>query len=457
MSRATGSHRVQESRTGRELSRLLLFWATLQAALFLYFFSCAIYPLPRWDHYDWIAGYFGADSLGAWLWQPHNVHRIVPTKLAVLVDIEIFRGLLTPIALASLSMLAGWLAVLARTVNTVDNLEHRSRTAFTGLLLILSLQTYTLDSYTYPANNQFPVSIFLLVCAVCSLLRAAQDSQPGQRGTPWLLAALCAAIACTFSSLNGLFVWPILAYLCWKTRLRAGLPLVLGIAAPVLALHLTGLAGVAGHGSDLPAPARFAGHLVAYFGMPWAAVNSLSTAGLLVGAGVLLLCAHALLARGLRRDPATGLENIGLALILYAVMTALMTSLGRSAQFDMPAHRYTVFAVLAHTGLLCVYWRPLWRRLQATAEHTAGYGLAVALGVVILCQQVAVGLFACERAEAFARLKAQILRGDRSAALIDQVYYDARRYPAHLALMRREGIYLYRRGAHGAASTDSNP
>lgn len=428
----------------RALARVVLLLGVVQLALFLYFFSSSIHPMPRWDFFDWVTGYLETSSLLPWLWEQHNEHRVVGSKLAAAMDVEFFRGRMYPVALVALAGLFGWVSLVARAVLRAADLPAGMRAWAVGCLLLLSFPTTTLDTYTYPTNLQFGLVSFFFVLAVVAMRPGPAPGEP--LPVRRLVLTIGAALACTLSSANGLFVWPVLLWSAWRQRLRAGWGVaVVGAAISVLYLldyhRPSSTALYVNSPADL---AKFAQYFVAYFGMPWVTVPSLYAVGMVLGLTLVLAGGAAAVWRGLVAPPRGEIERIGVALLLFGGATGLVTSFGRLHLTGLPAHRYAVFSQLAQIGLFLLFlawaaafWKDESRRrwlLSAT----------VGLGLVLLVQQVVVGRFASSRAEHFASIRDQILAGNRDPAITKEIYPHAGRLEHHLRLYDKERIYLYR-------------
>ncbi|HTZ70663.1 MAG TPA: hypothetical protein VMB71_08440, partial [Acetobacteraceae bacterium] len=70
-------------------ARVLRLAAGLQWGVALLVFAAALTPYPAWDMFSWIAAWFAARRDGAWLaylWAPHNEHRLPLIRLLVGAD-----------------------------------------------------------------------------------------------------------------------------------------------------------------------------------------------------------------------------------------------------------------------------------------------------------------------------------------------------------------------------------
>lgn len=450
---------VRRLSNAESLAGVVLLLGVLQFALFVYFFAISLHPMPRWDFFDWVTGYLEAPSFLPWLWAQHNEHRVVGSKLVAAMDVAFFDGRMLPVALVAVAALFLRTGLVGGALLRTPGISSEQSRWVVGCLLLLSFPTFTLDTYTYPTNFQFGTVSFFLVAAVVALQPSAKSGE-GTMPVGRLAVAVGAGIACTLSSANGLFVWPILAWSAWRQRLRLALGSVLAVGALTGAAYFFDYSWPRSTPLYVDSPAdflKFVEYFIAYFGMPWVSVPWLYAPGMLVGALIVLAGATAVIAKGLFRRSGDEVEVIGAAFLLFAGATALVTAFGRLHLTGVPAHRYAAFPQLARIGLFLlllpwafVVWRDPGKRRRLLAA-------TVVVAIAMLVQQVVVGQFAASRAEHFARVRDAIHAGNRDLALAREVYPQPKRLEHHLRLYEREGIYLYRKSGPRSDEAERGP
>jgi len=434
-------------------SRLLLLFGVLQAALFAWYFAQSIHPIPRWDFFDWITGYLEQDAFGQWLWALHNEHRIVFSKLVVALDIEWFAGQLYPIAFLTVVTLVIWLSVLTVTVIGNMDMTANARVAITGAVLLLGFPTFTLDNYAYPTIMQFAFVTCFFVLAIGCFLKTWRLRQAGDHAAAnlWFCLGLLFAVCCTVSSLNGLFVWIVLAWMTWRlggySKGELAALAVAGFSIVTVYLwHFSATEPGQYYMQSIGDVFGFLKYLCAYFGMPWVAVPHLELPGLLLGGTLFAIACGAVVWKGLLAPRIAVVEVLGVALLMFSGLTALATSFARMGVADLPAHRYTLFAVIAHFGFFLLLLPPL-LRIDLARKWPRALPLAVfVIGSALLLQQVVVGQFAARRAEHFALLRDRILAGDRTVEVTSELYPDPGRLEYHLALLAKRKLSIYSPG-----------
>jgi hypothetical protein len=192
-----------------------------------------------------------------------------------------------------------------------------------------------------------------------------------------LIGALAAAVVGSFSSLQGLLIWPAGLLLLYHRR-RSGAFLVAWTAGAVASVviyffhfNTNATAGSPSHGYALHHPlaaVKFyvfeVGDIV---GLPRLYNGPGSNPVLLLGAVILLLAVLALMAYGIRRDDRSG-SPIGVALICVGLLFAAVVTAGRVrfGYLGASASRYTTYDLLIPIGIfLTVIGRPV----TASAFH----------------------------------------------------------------------------------------
>jgi hypothetical protein len=215
---------------GRRLAALLVWavWGAMTAALLGYVAAFAR-DVPWWDDWDLVPVLSGQEPpSAAWLWEPHNEHRIPVPKLIHLALASPagadFRAVPYLNALA-LSASAFALILAARRL--------RGRTEPSDALFPLALLHWgQYDNLLWSFQVQFVCSTVLFLFAVALLTASAHPPGPGRT----VLAGLC-ALALPFCGANGAAPAAALAFWLAGTALtrRRGAWLPAGLAVLVAA------------------------------------------------------------------------------------------------------------------------------------------------------------------------------------------------------------------------------
>jgi hypothetical protein len=322
-------------------------------------------PGPSWDDWDLLAWWldFRSGRAGlASLWQPHNEHRIVLTRLLLAGLGSLGLGT-QALALVGYGLFAVtfWL-LTPLLLETAAPWPPRTRWLF--LLATSAFGCSWVQWQNYTVGIQVCWAISLL-----GIVLAARASGP-TRGTTWGAAG---GLALAYL---GNAVWIALvplvlgraAFNCWCARTvadrrRAVLGLLLRalLLALLLALYVHGIAGPAatrGAAFALGHPLASLRFLLRFYGNPFAAGSPVWQA-LAVAAGALFAAGTVLLVAAGRRGhlwrAAPGLRAFALGLLATVHAAALVVALGRASHAAGAAFadRYSSIMVLGWLVVLC--------------------------------------------------------------------------------------------------------
>ncbi|HEY1945483.1 MAG TPA: hypothetical protein VGG97_00645 [Bryobacteraceae bacterium] len=289
-------------------------------------------PLPVWDYWDVAAHLERYRALDvSVLWVQHNEHRILFPEIVFALDMLLFRGQqIFPVCVSVLCYL-GILAILGWILHASGRLSPSLQIAAVLLGAIIM---------GWQGSAGFLADTFLLqwtmlqftVAASLGLLTFAKRSGGG-----WYFAAsLAFAEVATFSSGNGMLLWPVLVLAALALRLpgkRTWLLAAVGVAS--IGLYFTGyrFSGSINLKNFFVYPLYSLDFVGAYLGMPFGGMKgtyfgvNLGLGGL--GIAVTLFCIAA--RKRLLAAPASALF---FGLYLFAVLTALLTAAGRMDPSD---------------------------------------------------------------------------------------------------------------------------
>jgi len=425
--------------------------AALQFALFLGYLPFSTIVTPYGDVLDWLNGFYNLPDQNLWqyVWAPHNGHRLVFSKLLSVSDATLFGGLSYPIVAVCLALFLLAAAVaLSGIRRSIASTTVRNWASAVAVLLLFPTSSYA--SFAYPVNSQHMlVSVFVfLACALLARVTGGINENKRHRNIYFFLA-LAAGGCASLAALNGLIVWPLFLWMAWA--LRFGRAYVLAIAA-VGALVITSFSyhypiatETQSAFSGLGDIAHIVKYLIEYHGMPWVEVGPLYWPAMTLGLAIFLLSiifsVKGMLAA--RAQPPTTL--VAVAMLTFALTTAVMIAIGRHQLDLLPAHRYAMFLLISFVALFVLNIS----RFERWMNHARGHAIVVSatllFAVGYLGQQVVVGQFAVQRAHNFAQYERDFLAGARTPQAISALYLPSvevleERYK----MLEKEHIYMFR-------------
>jgi hypothetical protein len=375
-----------------------LWLGAVSAAPVLYVAFVAHYGVNSLFNDDWSmvpivhAALHGRLSFGM-LWAQHNEHRVLVPNLAFIAFGRWTSLDARTILLASAALFVAGYAFLVALVR-----RYAGRPFSWVFALLLGAIWFSLsdvESALLAYQITWYVVTFLLMVLLFLLART--------RLPLWLLAAAgLVAVAASYSSLQGLFLWPVGALCLWRRRgdlARFGWTIGAWSAAAAVTVSLYFVDysfAEASSGSfryafeHLGTTAQFllaeVGNLVPSLSpgsLHWH--MALGALVVLLGVGVLLLSA-----REVRREGIGRWTPLPAALVGFAILFDLSSGLGRvSLGLDQAlAPRYTMGNLLAFVGVIVF----LLARLGATRPAPVGRTLAVSRAVLVVALAAQVGV-----------------------------------------------------------------
>jgi hypothetical protein len=334
----------------------------LAAPVVVYFLFIAVYGvntivLDQWSDVAMLekfyAGHGGLDAL----WTAHNENRLLfPNLVVVALDHLTHLDTLTESYLGALMLcVTAALVVVAHRRGEVRPPAAVWYLPVPALLLTLAQYYNTLLGF----QMAWYLALLALVVSLVLLDRAA---------TSWaaLGTALVAAVLSSYSTFEGLLVWP--AGLTLLLLRRAGWPrlatwLAAAIATVTVYFRHLALGTWAARDYDLHHPLALAGFFLMslgdVLGFPVSDRGGYAAGeALLIALGaVVLLVAGAALVRGVRLCRPGSSAPLGCALIVAGLAFAAVTSLGRGffGLYEASASRFVTFDVLPMVGSYLVY------------------------------------------------------------------------------------------------------
>ena len=368
----------------RFLLILLAAWAACNWGTTIYRITELYVTIPTWDYWRVAAN---ASNIRAfdfrYFWLQHNEHRIVGPDIVFAIDLLLFHARrIFPIVISFVFYLVSWL-LIARSIaaDTLLSVEARGfAIALAGIMIgwrgsALALADPFLIAWTL-VEFAFLTALWLVSRAIS---RSASASL--------LVGVIALGFVATYSSGNGLLVWPVLvlaAYICGWTKRLTGALAISGVVADGLYFVGYRFGGNLQPANLFRHPAYTMAFLGSYLSMPFGGMKS-PQFGVYVGlcqlAVMLLLFSVALRYRLLATR--TGIVLFGA--YLFTILAALLTAAGRMEPGD---GFYTNAKATRYLTLLMINWGVcaaalIWLSARR-GWRVAPPVLAVLLGVLIV-------------------------------------------------------------------------
>ncbi len=203
----------------RVLAIALAIIVAVYGALYFYFAVRALIWVPVMDMFDWLLFYgnrLQAGDLFGYLWDPHNEHHIVWSRILLAIDVRWFGGPGPAFALFGLLLNITMIATICWEIKKSDFSASLKATAIPIAILLL-LPSSTVVNIGLPIYCGFMhTAAFAVFSRV--VLDGAAEQGPFYRRT----AAIAAACLAAFGVSGGLLIWPVLMWSAWKGGLGRG-------------------------------------------------------------------------------------------------------------------------------------------------------------------------------------------------------------------------------------------
>jgi hypothetical protein len=338
--------------------------------------------VPLWDEWQEIDPIVTAPQHQppvSWLWSLHNEHRVVFYRLLLLADIHLFHGRHWVYFWAMLAVQMLFLATLAWMLRfaSVNGTLWRAAVGLGGFALFCPSQW---ENFGWAFQISFLLPGLFLILALSALLKYERSVREVSPRWIYLALSILAAGAATYSSANGVVLWPLLLLVAFALLPRpevlasyAGFGLLFigsyfyRYSAP--SIHSSPLNSIR---HPLPVMEYMAGYLGVIF-PPWVRIRGvLAVSSGLAGLAIAFLVTIWVL----QRKPREPLYMALLAVMYFAVATAFITALGRIG-FGLAqafSSRYQTFNLL--------FWFSAVVLLLFLADKTSPSLKTMVLGVV---------------------------------------------------------------------------
>jgi hypothetical protein len=441
--------------TSRALAATIALIAALHFALFGYFLLRTAITSPISDMFSYIAAYLryrsGQVGLLEYLWLPHGEHRLLWIRLLTWADVEIFHT-------RSIAFIAAATAAICATAFLLLQQLRRALPNGTKVLALLApmliLTSANVADCSIAINTTYPITVFFIVLALV-LFASAQGRYADYHRT----AALASAFAATLATSAGFLAWPILLFTAWTGRAGGRWLVILAASGVIYAalyvhnLPVHGLAPVLAMDAASFLSAQHVFKMLDYFfgflGLPYTREPALGLIGRIIGAILLLAGVSAVFAAACSERMPRPLQQIATGMILLAIGAAALGTVGRSdlsEEVKLPV-RYSIFVTGLHVGLLCLALTWLLRKRAQAHIYMLVNGVALALTMVLLVQQVFIGRAAARITDAIALEADCFARGTPIGPLSRVISPNPQFAETVIANLREHGLLAPRRCA----------
>jgi cell division protein FtsL len=353
-------------------------------------------------------------------------------KILLLADLRWFGGATAlHSAVALLAAIVAFIGIAA----AIDRTAHPAReitAAATGLLALVWFRAVSLEPYVITPGADHVV----LVAGAVGCIGLAASIGPRE---PYALRTLFAALfglgaAATLPP--GLLVLPLAALVLWR-RCDADWPAMLLAVLALLAIATFFIMAPPG-GSFTRNPITLLRFMAWMFGNPWVKVTPL--AGEVAGWWTIALCL-AVAVFGLFSRHVDGAGAFSGALAALALLAALLIGINRASGGleAATAGRFALVTALAHASLIVAGVRQV--RLRRTGIAGITTVILIAIGAVLLAEQVVVGQRYAARAALVAGLRAELEEGRFEPEHLNLIYADGARAAEILHRIADAGLY----------------
>lgn len=397
-------------------------------------------PLPTFDYWRVVEDLpsFQKGNFGP-LWRLHNQHRIILPEIAFAVDALVLRCRQVLPLLLNVVLYAGSVLLCLGPY-----LRDRALPGPARAILALLLATIA----------GWPLCVFVLGTAFLLQWVAVQFFALlaftfTVRGSGVAVVALCAAAA-TFTSLNGLLLWPIVFFMAfqygWPRRRIMMLAITTAVCLLVFAIDYHPPAGTP-VSEFIRHPLYFAGFVLSYLGMPFGNIRH-PAIGLAFGICAVCLWAGCFIHAGRQRLLRSETAAITLAYGAFLILTAAATAVGRldpeSGGFlAAKAGRFVTTSLLGWAVLLPFVFSLLWRAGVRARRIAVSAAVTVA---VLAFMQIRLGRWLRADGRFIAATQAASLSiesGLEDDGLIRNVFPDPSLVRGKLATLRSDRISIF--------------
>jgi hypothetical protein len=387
-------------RTERAFIAVLALITIVYLVLFGYYLGATGLRVPVVDVIYWVLHYIDHWMTGDWwgyLWTPHNEHRLVWSRVLLVVDLAWFGGNGVSFLLFGIACMVVLVGAILREV-MASELAPGPRAAVALMVVLLLATSFNGIDCSVPQ-----LGLYLHTCAflVLALVLLDAKGEGGAHATARRFGAIAAAVASTFGVSGGLLAFPVLHWAAWRGGLGLRwIAIIWLVGALLIPAYVSGL------GKNDVAPSldamtllRLGDYVIRFLGLPWSHSPSLVNFGRAIGLATAGFGGYVLLRFGIFQRPRSRLERIAIGMLLFSFMTAALIAASRvntAPDREMPI-RYALFTSLAQVSLLLIA-APWLGRIWAGSRRWVAQAVVLLGAVLFLGQQILGGRAGAEGA-----------------------------------------------------------
>jgi hypothetical protein len=313
-------------------------------------------PLPIWDYWNVVqhlAQYRAFDFRV--LWAQHNEHRIVFPEILFAVDMLLMHGRqVLPLAISFICYFSTWL-LMSWPIFSDRGLSRTPRYSAVLLAGVVIGWQGSVMAFGIPFLLNWTLTQFAAVLALALVAALRNNSR-----VIYLAGAVVCGTIASYSSANGLLIWPVILVAGLISSMRRRYILVIAIAGVAnISLYFVDYHLI--HQSDpsnlIRHPIYLLGFLSSYVSMPFGALKA-GNFGVWVGFANLVLFFYLLAVSARARLLPSAPAIVLFGYFVFTLSTALLTAAGRINPSDMTftaakASRYLTIP-LANWGALLI-------------------------------------------------------------------------------------------------------
>jgi hypothetical protein len=295
--------------------------------------SHSLVPLwDEWQEIDAIATAPHHQPPLSWLWSLHSEHRIAVYRLLLLADVHIFHGKQWIFFCGMLAVQCLFLASLVWMVRFAG-IRGTLWRAIVGLGAFALFCPSQWENFGWGIQVSFLLPGLLAILALAALLKYERSIRLHSPKSAYLGLSIVAASVATYSSANGVIVWPLLLLvaIAFLPRLEV-IAAYAGFGVALIGSYLYHYAGPSYHSSPLNSirhPLSVLAYMAAYMGVIFPAWVKIRELLAIVSGTFGLLVAIAVTAWVLTRKRREPLHIALLGLTFYTLSSGFITALGR--------------------------------------------------------------------------------------------------------------------------------
>ena len=416
--------------------RALPFAVTANIIVFLIYYGLSLHLFMSEDMVDWIYAALTTETAMSEIFQPHNGQRIPFTKSLAALSVAFFQARPGFILFVSATALSTTIALIVQAARRSQPSRSLANLA-TAIALILALRTYTLFAWVHPTYVQYSLAVLFFCLALQAAIRSALKSKGS--GVYWVAALLLASCS-TYSSGQGILVWPALGWLSFRYRVGPARILLLAAAFGTTAFFYFNGNGLESQQLQSTPSIDKLLLTIHYLGQPWVKVDALYPIGFLTALIVAGAAFWVLVVYGLRTPRPGPHDAFLLSVIGFGVASAILTGLTRASEGTLAVTRYGLFVGLTEAALAPFALKalqPYWRSSKVRKVCLLA-GLSVI--VLLVTEQIAVGLRVVQKAQVVDHAAQEIRAGNTDPELLRTLHPRPDSFRRTLEEARRQGL-----------------